>query len=996
MSTQEPGAANQDAYVVSAHAINGLGKKVKLIDEINYGYEIDSAEYQDPYRGMAKEYHTDLLRLDCKRNWTEDTLTDAVTFSKHKTAPRLTTMLNSPSTDHIEVATMDYVPTSVIPYVKHVEIGKNVICPPDWRTSNINVAFPDSSDWFGQYTSFQQGTSREALVIRGKYYTGAAGDWYTGFITVLNSGETAEQTKRNVDAYFRNFILNADHARYIIYGHKNSSLDPAGDSKTGDALFGPPENFEADQVLNFAVKTYEERFGPIVPVIGGDRLYMDHYFDLTTLFDRDEMDELQNLPSALTFDVDPSYNFYETMYENTITSGVNELFIPNMYLTLHGSYKDYPDPGLETLLTLGATAADESNFLNSSGDKSDVAKASEEYFNRFGEFFGGSGQASNDPGGVSYIKEAYRGENLGFMAKDISILKDFNEKVNKFPMAATLRFTSQKNLVLPAILEDTNYDYLLTKHTMLANTLRTTSGELRKYKQVPFRKAGQYMDKNSEEDNPQLKSYVVTRLAQMANFKTILSLFSEAGGQGGELESLFNMAGHSNHRFVGKIPDAFAPTPQPPETIHKFFITLMEKVTKSKINSLAIKKRRSYADILRGKPAYQEIIMYRVAKHIVTDGNINPVPIQNLYFCNSNNISEFIYNDTQVIYGKEYKYVIYAYTVVFGTEYVLTTPNVGNPGYTYFKNVGDNPASEFEAKAYAISRPSIQLVEVPYYGMEFDEPCSVFIYDDPPMPPNVDIGGYRGINNKILISLSNNFGSMITEPIVLEDSDNAIFNNVRAYQSLSKKLVAENKIRFESDDPSAAFQIFRIGPDPVTGTTQKPSSYGDFKGKRIKTISYPDADSASFVDRLQPNKKYYYVFRTIDVHGNISNPTVPYEVEMVSEPGSKLAYVIVRETDFLKKLKPTYKKSLKRFLHVDPREQHKYTKINSLDDIDIEAITKNPPSLGVVSDPLFVKKEHAGKERPRRFKLRLTSKKSGKKIDINIKFVHEHDKLKKA
>ena len=83
-------------------------------------------------------------------------------------------------------------------------------------------------------------------------------------------------------------------------------------------------------------------------------------------------------------------------------------------------------------------------------------------------------------------------------------------------------------------------------------------------------------------------------------------------------------------------------------------------------------------------------------------------------------------------------------------------------------------------------------------------------------------------------------------------------------------------------------------------------------------------------------------------------------------------------------------------MHVDPREQHKYTKINSLDDIDIEAITKNPPSLGVVSDPLFVKKEHAGKERPRRFKLRLTSKKSGKKIDINIKFVHEHDKLKKA
>ena len=39
-------------------------------------------------------------------------------------------------------------------------------------------------------------------------------------------------------------------------------------------------------------------------------------------------------------------------------------------------------------------------------------------------------------------------------------------------------------------------------------------------------------------------------------------------------------------------------------------------------------------------------------------------------------------------------------------------------------------------------------------GLEFDEPSSAFIFDDPPMPPNIDIGGYRGINNKILISLS--------------------------------------------------------------------------------------------------------------------------------------------------------------------------------------------------------------------------------------------------
>lgn len=994
MSTQEPGGANQDPYVQNAHAINGLGKKAKYIDEINFGYEMDFAEYQDPTYGSSKEYQSDILRMDCKRNWTEDTLTDAVTFSLHGEGPAITNLLNTGRTDKIKVYEMDYTPTGVISYVKRLEIGKSLLCESTFNTAQIGAAFNDSSDWFGQ--QFQDGTAREEIVLRGKYTSGNAGDWLTSFNSILDGPYNAEQRRRFADAHFRNNLISSNHAKYVLYGVRPQPAndEPAGGKggKSGGQPYGNPADWSTDQILASAIDKYEENFGPIDPTFSGARLHMDHHMDLTTLFDRDERDELQNLPSGLTFDADPTYNFYETTYENTITSGLDEIFIPNMYLTLQGSYKDYPDPGLETLLTLGAAALDESNFINSAGEKSDTAKAAEEYFERFGQTFAASGPGQA-PGGVSFIKEAAKGRHLGFLAKDISILKDHNEKVNKFPMAATVRFTSQKNLILPAILEDTNYDYLVVKHAILANQLRSSSGELKKYKQVDFRKSGQYMDKNNEDEAPRLKSYVVSRAAQMSQFYAMLSMFSQAGGQGGELESLFNVGSHSFHRFVGQIPEMFKP--QPTGNLQKFFITLMEKVTKKKIQDLARKKSRSYSDILKGKPAYQEIIMYRVAKHAVNDGNINPNPMQNLYFSNSNNISDFIYNDTQVVYGKEYKYVVYAYTVVFGTEYVIAPPSealTGTSPNQYFENFG----SEFEAKAHVITRPSIQLVEVPYYGLEFDEPSSAFIFDDPPMPPNIDIGGYRGVNNKILISLSNNFGSMVTEPVVLEDSDNIMFANVRAYQGLSKKLVAENKIRFKSDDPSAAFQIFRIGPDPVTGETKHPSSYGDFKGKRIKTISYPDSDSASFVDRLQPNKKYYYTFRTIDVHGNISNPTVPYEVEMVSEPGSKLAYVIVREASFFERIKPTYKKALKRFLHIDPREQHKYTKINSIEDLDVEAITQNPPPLGVVKDPLFVKKEHAGKERPRRFKLRLTSKKSGKKIDINVKFVHEHDKLKKA
>ena len=1001
MAKENPGSATEDPYVQNAHALSGLGKKVKYVDAINFSYDSTTTQYQDPVNGEPQDYHTDLLRLDSKRNWTDDTITDAVSFSTHIFGKKQSDMLpGSAPTEKIKVSEMDYMPTDVASYVTHVEFGKSNMITVNHgsatATSMLDLpSFNGSSQWFGD--NLQEGTALESIVVKGRYTSFSAGDIKVGYDSIMTGDFTIQQKKILATSLLRNNIVNEQHAKYVLYGIKSSQADSSEGGK-GGPLYGDPSNFTGEQVVSYLIEMYEEKFGPIEPTFDKTKKYMDHYFDLPTLFDKDERDELQNLPSGLIFDVDPTYNFYDTAYENTITSGLEEVFIPNMYLILQGSYKNYPDPGLETVLTLGAAAIDESNFINASGEKSDTAIAAEEYFKKFGENFGASGLAADQPGGVSFIKEAAKGRNLGFLAKDVAILKDHNEKVNRFPMAATLRFSSQSNIELPVILKDTNYDYLVSKHAMLANISRQSGGELLGYKQATFIKSGQYMNKSSEDASAQLKSYVVPRSAQVAHFGSLLSSFTAVGGSGTLYESLFQLETNTNlslaHRFVGQVPDAFKAYSSS-ENVQGFFVSLMEKVTKQKVGALSTKKTRSYLDILKGKAAHGEIVLYKIAKHAVIGDSIDPSPLQQIYLSNSNEISEFIYNDTQVVYGKEYKYVIYAYTVVFGTEYVALPPRsaVSSTSNTkFFKNLGGT----FEAKAKVMTRPSVQLIEIPYYGLEFDEPASVFIFDDPPMPPNIDIGGYRGVNDKILISLSNNFGSMITEPIALEDGDNDIFDKARRYQSLSKKLVAQNKIRFQSDDPSAAFQVFRIGPNPVTGETKKPSSYSDFKGKKIKTVAYPGSDSASYVDRLQPNVKYYYIFRTIDVHGNISNPTVPYEVEMVSEPGSKLAYVIVREASFLDKIKPTYKKSLKRFMHIDPRDQHKYTTVTSLEDIDAEAVNNSPPPLGIVADPLFVKKEHAGKARPRKFKVRLTSKRSGKKIDINVKFVHEHDKLKKA
>ena len=688
------------------------------------------------------------------------------------------------------------------------------------------------------------------------------------------------------------------------------------------------------------------------------------------------------------------------MYENILNSGVAEFNMPNIYTFLHGSYLQYPDPGLETLLTLGASIETGTDWITADGKESDHKKAAEEYFRRYGEQFGAtSGGPSAGPGNIAYLNEAKKSQNIGFLQKDLNYLKDYNEKIRSFPMATTITFSSQQSLNITPILSDTNYDHLIMKYIMKGVINRGETGGLEGFSLADFTKYGQYLESNPDGGTTQVKSYLADRVLQQVPFLGLINYFS--GYDPDKAAEVFSLMFPQNtspmvnsYRFIGKEPQFFGDFANAEETyqatgkIQGFFFNLMSKVIKQKVIALAKRKKRSYADVLKGKPAHSEIIMYRLAKHLIADGQIQPTPIQNIYFSNSNEIKEFVYNDTQVAYGREYKYVVYAYTVVVGMEYKL----IGRPG-----GVGATAPKDgdFYARFYAVTRPAVQLFEVPYYGLEFDEPATALVFDDPPMPPNIDIGGYRGVNNKLAISLSNNFGEVITEPIAIEDGDNVIFSAARMYQSLPKEAYAENKIRFRTDDPSAAFQIFRIGPDLVTGQTKKPTSYSDFKNKRIKTVSYPNSDSATFIDNLRPNTKYYYTFRTIDVHGNISNPTIPYEVEMVSEPGSKLAYVIVREHSFVSSIKPTYKKTMRRFLHIDPREQHKFTNINSIEDIDIEKITVEGFPLGIAQDPLFVRDNQSGGARQKKFKLRLTSKRSGKKVDVNIKFVHKHDKDKK-
>ena len=148
------------------------------------------------------------------------------------------------------------------------------------------------------------------------------------------------------------------------------------------------------------------------------------------------------------------------------------------------------------------------------------------------------------------------------------------------------------------------------------------------------------------------------------------------------------------------------------------------------------------------------------------------------------------------------------------------------------------------------------------------------------------------------------------------------------------------------------------------------------------------AKSVSFDEKLKPNKKYWYTFRSIDTHNNLSYPTEVYQVEIVDDTSS--IYPLVSVVDFKAEDLKTPAKPLKRFMHVMPSLQHR------LMTNETETTIESSGGLNGVPDSFnaeSLKLGLAGDDKKlwgKKFKIRLTSKKTGRKIDINVEFENKH------
>jgi len=265
--------------------------------------------------------------------------------------------------------------------------------------------------------------------------------------------------------------------------------------------------------------------------------------------------------------------------------------------------------------------------------------------------------------------------------------------------------------------------------------------------------------------------------------------------------------------------------------------------------------------------------------------------------------------------------------------------------------------------------------------------------------PEFEMVPYKGLNNKLLLMFKGAVSRIEEQPITITVGDasygpdgNQTEEEIQTQQALYQDLSPGDPMLFESDDRPEWFEVYR--------TTEAPYDYGDWGNKlyaRVQTLlptetqTYPAseinpqyADSASMVDTLAPNTKYYYMVRQVDVHGNPSNPTPMYEVELVDENG--MVYPVIREYTFRDRVPSTLNKKFNKYIKIAPTPAQVLINTETLaGDSGVTSAfqaANGNVQLGVSDVNLWGK----------RFKVRITSETTGKAADINLNFEQKHER----
>jgi hypothetical protein len=719
-----------------------------------------------------------------------------------------------------------------------------------------------------------------------------------------------------------------------------------------------------------------------------------------------------NLPKLVNAEIKNITSFNDTVWSN-FTQTTNELFLPNLYVYLTANLERDKRPAPEigrnaAFINLLHTELVNVDALLLSSNKEHESWAFEKQTKQqsLGNSLGADYfQSLAKAAAVAPLVTGLTGrqKNIVFTTDNLDLMK-YSDHANIFPTYNRIEFTKDKESAVAQALYDTGLEKYILTHIAFAD------------KSIPAQSAFEesaiqnVIMQHSFEKDPTNSSLKINSFmnsgastAQSADFKVMMN---EYKGKVQATEVKENVGLDSTPiLFVGTgwkdNPDDFDD--------FNFEKSLKALILESKMAGMAKKYFRSLEEVYTGKEAYSETIAYKIEKYGPPIGG-QPNLIQSFYFPNSENVQKFVYCDTQISYGEQYTYEIYAYRLVFGNKYKYLPESAGpvlnETGWSADKH------AIYQRINYENSL-HLSLIKVPYYGLYNQLQDKIGTANLPPLPPQVTFLPYRNVSDKLMLRLETNYGEYSDKPVIINDTDEEVFASIKETQNV----FSHSPIKFKTDSPVEGYEILRIGPDPETGITTAPTSYADFAGPYLTTekqnelidpelsvyMADPNAEgqdtntvykpSPSVVlgettnfklNKIVPNMIYYYTFRSVETISGVtvmSNPTAVYKIEMSTEPGKKFAIPKISIYDMKTKKKRDATKTMQRFLKISPSYNMKVVNEETYD-----LNTSAAPELGIAKDALFAGSD----QESRKFKVRLTSKSTGKKIDVNVRFDQKH------
>lgn len=418
------------------------------------------------------------------------------------------------------------------------------------------------------------------------------------------------------------------------------------------------------------------------------------------------------------------------------------------------------------------------------------------------------------------------------------------------------------------------------------------------------------------------------------------------------------------------------------------------------IEAAAITNTRTYPEYLQDKIYEQETIAYKLIKCATNEDGTKGDVIQNFYFPNTSREDIIRFVDTQVKYGKKYTFELYAYAVVYGTKFRFRVNQ--NQTDLEFITEGGPYGLPIGMVMNIESIPSPKIIEYPIftslqgglklYGLSYGP---VSVKDRPPMPPSFQIHPYRGNYRQVLINIQSGGGEVspfvgnraqpwyIIEPEEMTqgpNSINEILRHQRQYENYS--LVYP---QMESSDEGAAevqrIEVWRIVEDDLPNSiANRRELYRLFAGNLHKVLDtsgdpeVPEEERAlgfDFRDTLEPNRKYYYTVRAVDVHGNRSNPSLVWQVELLYRDGIYIPRIELFDVPLVPKTSTN--KTFARFLEVKAA--------------DIQTQVYEPSFPGEDDERLLGQKGLTEEQvQANKFVVRVTSLDTARKFDIDLTF----------